>query len=109
MPLSEVIKRQRAKRLALRKEALKEAKRLNLLLRERFEFEDIYIFGSVLTNRFSFKSDIDLAIKGLKTEDFFKAHAFLIRECGFAIDLKPFEDMTIELQKTVLLKGDRLG
>ncbi len=109
MPLSEIIKRQRGKRLALRKEALKEAKRLYILLRKKFEFEDIYIFGSVLTDKFSSKSDIDLAIKGLKTEDFFKAYAFLLREGEFVIDLKPFEDMTIDLQKTVLLKGNRLG
>ncbi len=109
MSLLKVLKRRQDERMTLRKKALKEAERLVLLLRQHFDFEYMYIYGSVLTDKFTRTSDIDMAIKGLKIEDFFKAHALLIRESSFSIDLKPFEDMTEDFRKTILTKGRRLG
>lgn len=66
--------------MALREDALKEVRRLVSLLSERYKFESIYIYGSILSDRFVRHSDIDMVIKGLKVSDFFKAHAYLIKE-----------------------------
>lgn len=105
MSLLKVFERRKNKRMSLRRDALKEAESLVLLLREHFDFH----YGSVLTSKFSRVSDIDMAIKGLKAEDFFKAHALLIKAASFSIDLKPFEDMTEDFKQMVLKKGLKVG
>lgn len=78
-------------------------------LRERFEFDSVYLTGSLQTGRFSFHSDIDLVVKGMKTEDYFKAYAFLIKERSFTIDLKPFEDLYDSMRDRVLKEGIKIG
>lgn len=109
MSLLKVFERRKNKRMSLRRDALKEAESLVLLLREHFDFQEIFIYGSVLTSKFSRVSDIDMAIMGLKAEDFFKAHALLIKAASFSIDLKPFEDMTEDFKQMVLKKGLKVG
>lgn len=105
MALLTVLKEREQERKDLRKKALREARKLASLLRRRFWFESLYIVGSLLTDAFSFRSDIDMVIKGLKTEDFFKAHAFLLKESSYKIDLKPFEDLPADFQEEVLRRG----
>lgn len=101
---------EREKRLeCLRKNALIEAERLASLLRKRFDFEAIYLFGSVLTGRFKVGSDIDMVIKGMKIEDFFKAYAYIIKEARYRVDLKPFEDLSEEFKKKISSEGKRIG
>ncbi len=92
----------------LRDDALKEVFRLSSLLRRRYSFETLYLFGSLPSGRFSRGSDIDLVIEGLKTEDFFKAYAFLIKEGRFRVDLKPFEDLSEDFKKRVLSGGMKI-
>lgn len=109
MTLKSVLKEREKKRGVLRHCAIEEAKRLTALLRERFEFDSIYICGSILSDRFSLRSDIDMVIKGLKMEDFFKAYAFLIKEGRYKVDLKPFEDLTEDFKKKILAGGLKIG
>jgi predicted nucleotidyltransferase len=109
MQLLSVIKERERKKTALRKDAVSEARRLTLMLSERFHFDSIYIYGSVLTGGFGHHSDIDMVIKGLRAEDFFKAHAFLIREGRYRIDLKPFEELSVSFMEKVLKGGKRVG
>jgi len=46
--------------------ALEEAKKLSIVLAEKFPYERAYLFGSMLKKgRFSRHSDIDVVIKGL--------------------------------------------
>jgi predicted nucleotidyltransferase len=92
----------------VKQEALAEAKQLSTILRERFTFESIYLCGSILSDSFRPKSDIDIIIKGLPIEDFFKAYALLLKESRFQIDLKPFEDMTDDYQEKILKRGKRI-
>ncbi len=110
MSLSVVLKeRQEKKKRELRQAAFSEAKRLASLLRKRFEFESVYLWGSLLTEKFSRHSDIDLVVKGLRVKDFFKAHALLIKESAFEIDLKPFEEMSEDIKEKVLQGGQKIG
>ncbi|MBI4687327.1 MAG: hypothetical protein HY756_06055 [Nitrospirae bacterium] len=104
-----MLKEREKERKALRKSALAEAQRLVLLLRERFHFESIYIYGSIITDKFMFHSDIDMVIKGLPVRDFFKAHALLIKESGFSIDLKPFEELSKDFKEKILTEGVKIG
>jgi predicted nucleotidyltransferase len=97
------------KRLLLAQKALCEAHKLAADLKERFEFDSIYLIGSLQTGRFGFHSDIDLVVKGMKNEDFFKAYAFLIKESDFDIDLKPFEDLYDSLKTRTLKEGIIIG
>ncbi|HAS17364.1 MAG TPA: hypothetical protein DCR39_05615 [Nitrospiraceae bacterium] len=109
MTLSGVLKEREKKRMALREDALKEVRRLVSLLSERYKFESIYIYGSILSERFARHSDIDMVIKGLKVSDFFKAHAYLIKESLYNIDLKPFEDLSEDFKKKVISGGSKIG
>lgn len=109
MKLLEVFREREEKAEALRIGAKAEAHRLETLLRKRFEFETLFVVGSLASGRFGRHSDIDLVIKGLKTEDFFKAHALLIRESLYSIDLKPYEDLTGTFQSEVEKEGINVG
>jgi len=109
MSLLKVLKQREEKAEARRQEAITETRRLAALLRERFAFDLLYLFGSVLAPRFSPRSDIDMVIRGLKMEDFFKAHAFLLKESAHEVDLKPFEDLDEFSRKKVLSEGLRIG
>jgi predicted nucleotidyltransferase len=101
-----LLKQRESQRMDLRKEAFKEAERLSSLLRKKFEYETLYLFGSVVKGRgFRRHSDIDLVIKGLKTDSFFKAFAFLIQNSPFPIDLKPWEELDAESKARVAEEG----
>ncbi|MBI5194720.1 MAG: nucleotidyltransferase domain-containing protein [Nitrospirae bacterium] len=109
MALQAVLKEREKKLTILRNNAMKEAQRLAFLLSKRYKFEAIYLFGSLLSGKFRLHSDIDMVIKGLKVEDFFKAHAFLIKESRYRIDLKPFEDLEDSFKEKILRKGLKIG
>ncbi len=108
MSLIEVLQEREKGIKGLREDAIIEAERLASLLRNKFDFEAIYLFGSVLTGRFRVGSDIDMVIKGMKIEDFFKAYACIIKEARYRVDLKPFEDLTEEFKKRISREGKRI-
>ena len=101
-----LLKQRESQKMNLRKDALREAERLSSLLKEKFEYETLYLIGSVLKDRgFRLHSDIDLVIKGLKIDSFFKAFAFLIRNSPFPIDLKPWEELDAKSKARVEEEG----
>jgi predicted nucleotidyltransferase len=101
-----LFKKRKAEKEKLRESALKEAGRLSAFLREHFEFDALYLIGSVVKGKgFHFHSDIDLVIKGLKKEFFLKALALLIRSSAFPVDLKPWEELDPESRKRVEEEG----
>ncbi len=109
MSLLEVLKQRGEKAESRRQDAIAETRRLAARLRERFAYEALYLLGSILTPAFSRRSDIDMVIKGLEVGDFFKAHAFLLKECSHEIDLKPFEDLDEFSRRKVLSEGLKIG
>lgn len=109
MSLIAVLKERKKRRTFLKKDAIKEAHRLANLLKKRFHFESLYIIGSVLTDKFRAHSDIDMIVKGLKSDEFFGAYGFLIKESRYKIDLKPYEDLRDDFKKKVMKRGTRIG
>ncbi len=92
-----------------RQTALKEAERLAVLLGENFSFEALYLTGSSLKEgNFHPHSDIDLVIKGLSKEFFFKALALLLGNSSFPVDLKPWEEFDPGSRTSIEEKGRRL-
>jgi predicted nucleotidyltransferase len=107
--LAEKISERREKRLSeLKKLAMAEAEKLAHDLRQGFDFDEMYLYGSLIYGTFGFHSDIDFVIKGLKLEDFFKAHAYLLKHSTFSIDLKPWEEMDESHKDKINKQGIRL-
>ncbi len=90
----DLLKEKEREKELLREKALTEAERLSKLLREKFEFDTLFLIGSVIKEKnFTRHSDIDFVIKGLKKDLFFKALSLLMSKSAFNIDLKPYEEL----------------
>lgn len=69
-------------------QGLEVARRSAQILKQEFGADRVVLFGSMLDHeRMWWGSDIDLAVWGLPSEDFFKAGAAIERGHNFAIDL----------------------
>ena len=68
--------------------------------------EEIYIFGSLVNGDFSEDSDIDIAIKGLSPNKFFKVIGKLLGELNIRFDLVDLEDKSRFSQR--ILEKERL-
>ncbi|MFQ3631065.1 nucleotidyltransferase family protein [Roseiflexus sp.] len=69
----QAIERERNRRLAHR--ARCDSEHIAVMLRETFGATRVILFGSLATERFSARSDIDLAVEGLAPADYFPALA----------------------------------
>ena len=49
--------------------------------------EEIYLYGSIAEDRFDEESDIDLAVKGIPSGDFFRVLGRLMLELDHPVDL----------------------
>ena len=54
--------------------------------------KNVYLFGSMVTGKIRENSDIDLGIKGLPPEKFFKVYSKLYMDFETGIDLVDFDD-----------------
>jgi predicted nucleotidyltransferase len=79
-------------------------------LRKHFPFQEILATGSLASGNFHRHSDIDLIIKGLPADEFFKAYARLYRllPAGHDLDLKPYEDLDPGFRDGLDRKGIRI-
>jgi predicted nucleotidyltransferase len=93
----------------LKSEALADARKLAALLRNSYQFDSLYLYGSILSETFRPGSDLDLIIKGICPQDFFKAYALLLKESRLPVDLKPFEDLSDDFKAGILERGMLLG
>ncbi|MFZ3101977.1 MAG: nucleotidyltransferase domain-containing protein [Desulfitobacteriaceae bacterium] len=62
------------KRLYYYLEAREKAEKVAKALRDSFPNVEVYLFGSLTTDMFELGSDIDIAVKGLLEEHYFKAY-----------------------------------
>ena len=67
---------------------------------------EIYIFGSLVNGDFNEDSDIDIAIKGLSPNKFFKVIGKLLGELNIPFDLVDLEDNSRFSQR--LMEKERL-
>ncbi len=100
--LDAVLESKRRKREAARKEMLEKVLSLLDRLAQRIDFKEAFVFGSLVKpGRFvPGISDVDIALGGLRDEDFFPAAAFLSSELGIDVDL-------IQLEKHPLAQAIR--
>jgi len=67
----------------------------------------IILFGSICeADKFKARSDIDIAVEGIKEEELLQAYADCMMEFDFEIDLKPLEKLEGLFKKMVLEKGE---
>lgn len=84
---------QAAEREALRQRAWQQVQRSAQVLRQQFGATGVFVYGSLVKDRFSAESDIDIAVAGLAKERFYEAVAAVNEGCDRWIDLKPIESL----------------
>ena len=87
------------------REAAKKAARV---LAEEFGAERVYLIGSLLSeDDFTEYSDVDIAVSGLKTEDYFRALSLTwgLFPKGITLDLIPTEDADEYVKSRILTEG----
>jgi predicted nucleotidyltransferase len=92
--------------------AIKKAKSVAKTLKERYQAEEIILFGSLIwrTDFLWTGTDIDLIVKGLEDERYFEILADISRiSHPFHVDLIPFEKAWPSMKKRALKEGLRLA
>lgn len=90
----------------LESQARNELRQIVSLLVDKYEAQRIFLFGSLKTGDFTEYSDIDLAVEGIKDEEFFTALAAVNRVSRFSVDLKPLEDLESYFRLRIYLEGE---
>ena len=88
-----------------REEAYKVAQQCAQFLKERFNVDNVYIFGSVVGDGIWHKrSDIDIAVEGLPSEKYFRALCDVseILPSGLDLDLFTLEDAPIKMKERII-------
>lgn len=67
---------------------------------------EIYIFGSIANGKFNENSDIDIAVKGLSDEKFFRVLGELRKELENDIDLIDLDDEKNRFVQFILKQGE---
>lgn len=87
----------------------KYARECGKLLREKYGVRSVYLIGSAASpGRFHGRSDIDLLVRGLPDEKYFKA----LKDCwdlltsGFQLDLIPWGDAPERLKEKAEERGE---
>lgn len=93
---------------SLAEEAREDLRRVVQVLVQQYGVKRIILFGSLTRGRFVPGSDIDLAVEGLRSADFYEAMAAVNRLTPLWVDLKPLEDLEPFFKKQVLRDGEVL-
>jgi predicted nucleotidyltransferase len=93
-----------------RQDALTKAKEAAKILKDKYKAEKVVLFGSVLDqDRFYLRSDVDLAVFGLKDELFYKAYAEVMNILsGFEVDLLDYKECRESFKKEIKERGVEL-
>jgi predicted nucleotidyltransferase len=76
---------------------------------KRYGARRIVLFGSLLRDgRFHRASDIDLAVAGMPSKNFFRAGADLMMALDWPVDLKPLEEIDDFFREMILKEGELL-
>lgn len=90
--------------------AWKEARKASAVLKERFDAQEVLLFGSLLDeDAFASHSDIDLAVQNMPVSLFYQAHSLLIDTIeGFDFDLVDMNACKPEVLESILATGVKL-
>jgi predicted nucleotidyltransferase len=105
-------RRQEREQLVERLEAgRKAAHRCAQFLARQYGVNRVYLFGSMVGNTLIHqRSDIDLAVEGLSSEDYLHAltELWMLLPPGFELDLVPLEDAFAEMIERIQREGEVL-
>ncbi len=88
----------------MRKEALaKELAKIEKISKE-FDVGRVFLFGSCLESMET-ANDIDLAVEGIRAQDFFKYYGRISMAVDNEVDLVDLDDIREHFQKRILSKG----
>jgi len=91
------------------KEAQKKARNAARALRDEFPNVEVFLFGSLTTDMFEMESDIDMAVKGLLEEHYFKAYRIAENIVQpIPIDFIQFEFAQDSMKERIIRDGVRL-
>lgn len=101
------IKREEEKRNLLFKKLNKKARQAARQLESKYNLDKIYLFGSLINkDKFRLNSDIDLAVKGLSSQDYLEAWRDLEDHLGHSFDLVQMEKANKLLVETIKEEGE---
>jgi len=111
MILREEIERRNAEEIeSLRRDAMDKAKKIAFMLKEKYGAKRVILFGSIVKSSYLHKgTDIDLLVKGIKSNDFLRAgaDAWTISS-PFDVDIVPVERADQYLLSRALEEGVEL-
>jgi len=91
--------------------AIEKAKSIAMVLKEKYHAREVILFGSLIWRPdFLWQgTDIDLMVKGLKSEKYFETLADVSTLAHpFHLDLIPFEKAELSIKRRVIKEGLRL-
>lgn len=77
----------------LKQQAWRDVQDIAQVLRQEFGATGVFVYGSLVKDRFTADSDIDIAVAGLAKERFYEAMAVVNDVCDRWVDLKPIESL----------------
>jgi predicted nucleotidyltransferase len=101
-------KQQQAHNQYLAQKARKNVETIIQYLIQAFPIKKIILFGSLVKNKFTETSDIDLAVEGIPPAVYFQALAQVNALSDRWIDLKPLEDLEPNFLQRVMQTGEVL-
>jgi predicted nucleotidyltransferase len=111
MILKEAIEKRQAEEIkSIRSNAMNRARKVAAMLKERYGAKRVILFGSIVKSDYLHeRSDIDLLVYGIKSEDFLKAGADACKISGrFDVDIVPAEKADEYLLHRALEEGTEL-
>ena len=70
--------------------------------------KEVFIFGSIANGKFNVNSDIDIAVRGLESEKFYKVASILMFELENEFDLIDLDDKENRFSQMLLKVGGLL-
>ncbi len=101
----ERLEKQRAKLKQLREHVLVEAKNIALFLATRYNVDLVVLFGSYAKGTHQIGSDVDIAIQGINSGDYWRAWSEVDRLTDLSIDFRCLEDFPESSRKLILEHG----
>jgi predicted nucleotidyltransferase len=111
MILKEAIEKRQAEEIkSIRSNAINMARKVAAMLKEKYDAKKVILFGSIVKSDYLHeKSDIDLLVYGIKSEDFLRAGADTWKISGcFDVDIVPAEIAHKNILKRALEEGIEL-
>ncbi|MEW6606088.1 MAG: nucleotidyltransferase domain-containing protein [bacterium] len=89
-------------------QALFDLEKIKKYLIEEVGVKEIYLFGSIISDTFNQTSDIDLAVSGVKDEDFLKVYSKLDDFTSFNIELIDLDEKDDFLRQQIRKRGKKI-